>query len=386
MIYETHALTDRVTERNSNIEMLKVFSMLLIVIYHSIGCIGRVPNNHLFVPYRPELYQLADGIQYASSDIQRIILILFRNFGPLGNTIFFSCSAWFLCDSKKNHKRKVMQMLLDVWFVSVLILTVILGCGFPVTWKPIIQSLFPTTFGYNWYVTCYIIFYLIYPALNLIIDHLSQKEHLLTVLIMLGMYFGIVYVLHGRLFSNELIFWVVEFFCIAYFKKYQITFLNNNKHLVVMLIIGIVGMLGMDLATNFLGLHFRVFSDKLEHWHMNNSIFYVVIAISAIGLVNNQKWISNRVNYISSFTLFIYIIHENLLVNSYVKPLIFIYIQQHFSYNHLIFWILFVSTLTFIVSALISIIYKYTFQKLSIKICNKIYPALKIGINRLLDC
>lgn len=35
----------------------------------------------------------------ATTNIQKIILVYFRHFGILGNTIFFTASAWFLLES-----------------------------------------------------------------------------------------------------------------------------------------------------------------------------------------------------------------------------------------------------------------------------------------------
>ena len=77
-----------IKKRNSSIELLKVFAIIIIIISHS-------------VPYGAS-YSNYDGfidINVASSNINVVLLAIIRYFGQIGNAIFIICSSWFLVDS-----------------------------------------------------------------------------------------------------------------------------------------------------------------------------------------------------------------------------------------------------------------------------------------------
>lgn len=83
---------DRQT-RDSGIELLKIFAIFVIVINHTVQSLTNeaynIPNNGFVI-----------DISRATTNIQCILLQIFRHFGVLGNSVFFICSAWFLLKSK----------------------------------------------------------------------------------------------------------------------------------------------------------------------------------------------------------------------------------------------------------------------------------------------
>lgn len=82
-------------ERQSGFELLKIVAMLLIVINHvtqSLEYLGTT-DSLLF-------------LGHATMDIQILTLNLLRQFGGIGNDIFFICSAWFLIGKKEKRLRK----------------------------------------------------------------------------------------------------------------------------------------------------------------------------------------------------------------------------------------------------------------------------------------
>ena len=130
--------------RNSGIELLKVFGMVLIVLSHVIQTLH---NPKEYIPVTDYIVDLSR----ATTDIQQLVLVLFRHCGVLGNSIFFICSAWFLLDSDSINKKKILQMIMDVWFISVcvLIAVYIIRNG-NLDRKIIVKQILPVTFGNNW--------------------------------------------------------------------------------------------------------------------------------------------------------------------------------------------------------------------------------------------
>ena len=154
--------------RQSGLELLKIFGILLIVLSHAVQTLATEYSN----------FNYFIDITTPSTDLTRLVLTLLRQCGIFGNSIFFICSAWFLLDSSKTNFQKLLRMILDVWVISVLwLITSLLTPGISLTTELIIKSFTPIINSNNWYVTTYIIFCLIYPILNLIINRCNQKLH-----------------------------------------------------------------------------------------------------------------------------------------------------------------------------------------------------------------
>ena len=83
-------------ERESGIELYKVIAIFLIVLSHVIQTLTE-PNYVLGIGEGTFI-----NIATATTDLDVLLLALFRICGALGNNMFFICSAWFLVNSKKT--------------------------------------------------------------------------------------------------------------------------------------------------------------------------------------------------------------------------------------------------------------------------------------------
>jgi hypothetical protein len=315
---------------------------------------------------------------HSTANIQALFIIMLQYSGIYGNTIFFICSAWFLLDSQKSNKRKILQMILDVWTVSVLILIgyICISKGQNIDFKVVIKSLFPTTFANNWYITCYILFYAIHPFLNKIIYQSQQKVLFRCVLVLSFLYLVCSFIYKGLFFNSELITWIAIYFIIAYMKLYLPEILNNKKFNIALMIIGFVGVYSLILITNYLGLHMSVFNDKfqhLQHWRGNNNPFMIMFVIGLFNIVRNIHFENKVINYLSKLSLLIYIIHENIIVLKYYRPMLWEYVYNNFGYDKVILWVFILTVLVFCFGLFGAILYHETIHKLVVKICNKLY-------------
>lgn len=357
--------------RNSSIELLKIFGIILIVISHVIQTL-HTPSSHV----ASNDYVL--DISIATTDIQRIILALLRHSGSLGNTIFFCCSAWFLLDDDKVNKKKILQMLLDVWIVSIIILlTVYIIRSGNIDSRTIIKQIFPTTFEANWYITCYILFYPLHSFLNHLIKKMNQKTLLRVVLVLLFLYVFVNYILPGKFYTSAIVLWVTLYFAMAYMKYFLTDLSNNIKINILLLIVGFLGTIGMVLITNFLGLYIESFNGKLLRWSSNCSPFLILIAVSMLNIARNVQLSNKVVNYISSLSLLIYIFHENALLRSFYRPLMWSYVYLNCGYEYILLWVFVLVLIVFAFGLITSIIYKSTIQKLVTIVCNWLYSFLR---------
>lgn len=358
-------------KRNSSIELLKITAIILIVIGHVIQTLHK--NNEYII-----LNDYVLNISMATTNVQQLFLAILRYSGVLGNSIFFVCSAWFLLDSEKVDKKKILCMLLNVWVISITILIVIyiIRCG-DIPNKLIIKQMLPTTFENNWYITCYLLFYPLHPFLNWLIKRVNQKVLLKFTLILLFLYVGVNYVIAGSFFSSNLILWITIYFAIGYMKYYLADVSNQLKLNVLIFGIGFAGNIGIICLTNFLGLRFAMFSNWLLRWNTNCSPFLLLMAVSMLNIARNIHFENNIVNYISSLSLLIYVFHENQLLRTFYRPQMWNYVYNQFGYEKIIIWTFILVVLVFNFGLATSIIYRNTIERYVNIVCNWLYPILQ---------
>ena len=370
------------TARNSGVELVKVLAIFLIVCNHVVQTLSGFSTA---VPYHDYVIPLGT----ATTDISRLLLTMLRYSGVLGNTMFFVCSAWYLLESKKVSKEKIMSMLLDIWVISVLIFLAVFCLrrrDLPVS--SIIASFLPTTFNNNWYLTCYLLFYPIHPALNKLIYAMSQKSLLRTSLVLAVLYIGINYI-QTSFFTSELILWVTIYFVVAYMKLYTPQLADNIKVNAAALLIGLLGNCGIIAVTNALGLRYAAFANELFHWKDNCSPFLILAAIAMLNLARQLRFSCKAINAVSKLSLLIYVIHENLLLRTYYRPIMWHYIYNTYGYDHILLWVFIMVVLVFLFGFVMSVLYSLSIQKLTKRlskrllnlfagVCGKIEKALLI--------
>lgn len=362
---------DRQT-RDSGIELLKIFAIFVIVINHTVQSLTNeaynIPNNGFVI-----------DISRATTNIQCILLQIFRHFGVLGNSVFFICSAWFLLKSKNWNKKKWFFMVIEIWVVSIVIfiITYIILHG-NISIGIIISSLFPTTFGNNWYMTCYLLFYPIHPILNSIVNMMNQRQLFRSTLVMVFLYVFMNFINCSWFFSSAIILWITIYFAIAYMQKYLMSFVDNIRENIILFIIGVIGFIGIILITDICGLYSQVLSDKVMRWVNNCNPFLLAMSIAMFNIARNIHFKNRFINYISKLSLLIYIIHENIILRTYFRPAMWNYVYKRFGYSDVIQWVFIISFIIFIFGILCSILYVLTLQRFVNKVSGKLYEVVRI--------
>lgn len=357
--------------RNSGIEILKIIAIFLIIISHVTQTLYE--HNSIF----SNEYIL--DLKYSSKNIQYLILAWFSTFGAHGNLIFFISSAWFLLDSRKNNYKKILYILLDVWIISIFFLIIFRSINFyPLSLKETIKSIFPTTFALNWYITCYLLLYSIHVYLNNIIYAMTKRELLFCALVMFILYQGINYIHYGHFFTSPLMEFIAIYFEVAYIKLYLIKNSKNKKNNILIFLLAISIIPILILLTNFLGLYISFFDGRLQDYGGNHSPFILITVICLFNIFKELKFYNKTINFISSMSLLIYIIHENYFVRKYLRPNIWIYFHKNYGYNNVLIIDLLISIFIFLMSIVISILYKKYLQ-------SKLYSIIDFLCNFILN-
>lgn len=358
------------SRRNSNIELLKIIAIIMIIFSHS----GPY--------YGSESMQSYININISTINIQEIILVFYRYLGQLGNDIFIICSAYYLLESHTVKSKKVFNMIMDSFFISIIFLGTFLNYNYEISIKEIFINIFPVTFANNWFVTVYILLYIIHPFLNIII-HTLEKERLLYInIFIIIVYCGIQFILPYKYFYNLLVGFISIYFMVAYSKYYLhncCTSINFNKKV---LIVSSTALILLILSTNSLGLRIGILSDKLLHWCTLINPFILLIAFSLFNLFKRKSIFSKRINYVSSLSLFIYLIHENMLFRRNIRPYIYQFIYDTFSYDYILIWTTIIAMVTLLISIIAAVLYKEIIRKLLQRVSDFIYEFfIKVGSN-----
>lgn len=362
--------------RKSGIELLKIISMLLIVFSHVYCAVKGVSPHVSLEGYTDYIVDIE-----STTNISNIILRLVSSFGNLGNTIFFTCSAWFLLDKETSNKKRLLRLFADLFTVNVLWLIAMLCYkGYSTLGlKTCIRSFFPFYFQMNWYVVTYVLFALIAPLINRVIKTLTKEQHFVISLVLFIFYmvFSIVKSYPGY---SALVLWISFYFVISYFKLYGTNFIDSTKANVIVLISSILLMIVLHLVINFAGMKISFLSGKIAISKNCNFILFFT-AFSAFNLMRKTTFSSKFINYVASLTLVIYLIHDNTFMQGYIKPEQWHWIYNNWGYNHFLLIFFGYGLALFIASALIAALYNLTLQKLVHMLSDKIYGLLAKLIN-----
>ncbi len=277
--------------RNSSLDLLKIISILFILILHYMnGSIG--------------------GGLSSSYDFYGIISHLIESFAIVGVNLFVLISSYYLIDKKTIKIRKIIDILIILLFYGILIYLVYLVFN-PIDIKNL-KIFFHTIFS-RWFIYIYIIFYLLIPYLNKFLKNLTKKQ--LEYLILIMLFFFSIYptFLTNVTVSDSgygIINFILLFFIIGYYKEYKVL-LNINKYIYL-----IIYILFTILTTIF-----SFFANRAWSY---NSIFVIISSVSLFLFFCKLKIkSSSKLQIISSYSLPIYIIHENAFISKKIYQGIF---------------------------------------------------------------
>lgn len=232
------------------------------------------------------------------------------------------------------------------------------------------------------------IFYIVCPYINKLIKELTKKELLFLSIFMFTLY-SIMNTIKGKMFfTSEIIVFTMIYICIAYMKKYTIKAINNKKLNIAIAITSIISYILFAILLNVLGTKYKIFSDKMLYFVKIENVLFLLLAFSLFNLFRSRSFFYKKINNLSKLTLYIYVIHENYLFRTYIRPYFFVFIKEHLGYDLLPLWTILSAILLFTVSAILSRIYKATLHKVVVKfVDNNIYEKLKrvYMYNRFID-
>lgn len=232
----------------------------------------------------------------------------------------------------------LVKLWLTIFFYSVLFL-VVFSCFLffvpdRVTWKGVVTSLFPVVRSHYWFLTCYVLLYVVSPFLGAGVRALNQRQHEYLMGLVLVLWSIIPTTNLGSMYYNEFLLYVMLFIVAAYIRLHEIRRVLQVRWLVMALIgSSVLSFTSVFITDLMQGMPvFSAISDKIS-WRMwigRNSPLTILMALSIFLMLlkvnlGQIKWI----NTISGCMLGVYLIHENSFVRPYLWQTL-LQVKEHF--------------------------------------------------------
>ena len=362
----THTHGDLLKEnknRQSNIELLRIISILLIISFHYV--------------YKSEY-------SFETLNYNSFIVKMFYFFGELGVNLFILISGYFLINSKFSMK-KLIKLIIEInfYYVVSVVIEGKLNHTTLTTFMDYYQLFFAVILNRYWFATAYVLLYILSPYINKFI-HSIEKETFLKLLMTVIFLWSVIPTTFGIinsntetfLFYNRFIWMIVMYLIGSYIRLYNIKNLKSKS-----LIIAIITFAFMILSIFFIYKFGKIIRLEPAYFWQPNSIPMLILSISIFEIFINIKIpYSKIINMLASTTFGIYLLHDGPLAN-YIWKVIF-RTKEALNSRFSIIYIIYSALIIFFAGALIDLIRqfieKHTVNKfLDSKCYNKISKQLK---------
>lgn len=339
----TMDMNSKVANRQSNFELLRIFSMYIIIIHHF--CI-----HGIYTHWNTNVTLL--------NHINNVLLQILNLGGKIGVDIFILITGFFMIDSKFKLN-SFLKVFLTTLFYSVLFVIIALVFGLDIPVKHLIQILFPLDKNSYWFIASYLVLYLFIPFINVLLNNISKKQF--KYLISLSL------VLWSILITEySFLCWFFTLYAIGGFIKKcnpPPEKLNISTFLISSFFI---------LSIFFTIFLFSILKNpiKLHNYEMNN-ILILLLSISIFFIFKELKIPQNKIiNYISASVFSVYLIHDNNII----RPILWETIHANY----------FITVPYFIIMALVIPFVIFILCILIDKVLSKIYqPAINFITDKI---
>lgn len=343
IICTKHTLTDR----QSNIELLRIISMMMIVFHH---------------------FAVHGGFVWEQSDasISHFWYNLISMAGKIGVDVFVLISGYFLIESRSGlfNLKKLLKLWGQVFFYSVGLYAVFsLFKGDDYGIKTLLKSLFPITFSSWWFASTYFVLYLIHPFLNIFLNSLERRNYQ-TLLVILVTMWSVIPTIINRSVGWSYLGWFVTLYSIAgYARLYGFNKIFTAKRYFILWAVFSSLTYLSSTAFTILGTRWKVFYTHISYFFGMEKLSVLLISLTLFMAFSSldigyHKWI----NTLASATFGVYLIHDS----DFVRSFLWVEVFQNAEYRNSLFLIpysIIVVIVVYAVCTAIDLLRKAVFEK-----------------------
>lgn len=292
-------MENKYTTRNSNIELYRIIVMLLIVAHH-------------YVVSSPLMWKM---MQCTDLSCNNLFYYVFGGWGKTGIDCFVFITGYYMCKSKITL-RKFLKLTLEIIFYSLLSNIIFIASGQKEFSIRDLLGLMPINNIDKNFVSCYVAFFLFIPFLNIIVNAMTKKQHVLLISLCLFVYS----ILPQLLFTvsyNYTSWFCVLYLVASYFRLYPVKRDKDAKFwrnmFLVTFTLGVLGIIVVELANVYvLRPKFGIWMSPFGFVHDSNMPLSLIISVSMFMWFKNiQIKNSNTINTVAASSFGVLLIHAN---------------------------------------------------------------------------
>lgn len=283
-------------ERQSNLELYRIIVMLLIVAHHY------VVNSGLF-----------DLLEKGPFTSTNACMLLLGAWGKTGINCFIMITGWFMCKSHFTLK-KFVKLYLQLIFYAVIIYAIFCITGHE-TFHPIkaLLKFNPIRSCNKGFTSCFLVFFLLVPFINILIQHLTKRQHAILVLVLLTIYSIFPY-FSGFVLSFNYVSWFSVIYLVASYLRFYGAPIKISHKLwgiltIILIVLSAVTVIGIAWAW-----HNHYISSFNPYYFISdsNKIVALALGISSFMFFKDLRIPFSRfINIIGATTFGVLLIHAN---------------------------------------------------------------------------
>ena len=267
--------------------------MLLIVAHHYVRHSG-----------------LVDLISYNPLDSRSLYLCVLGMWGKIGINCFILITGYFMCQSHITLK-KFTKLFLWIFFYNFVISFLFNICGYSnLSLLDSIIILFPIKNISNEFASCFLVFYLFIPFLNIIIKNMNRKQHFHLIILCLFTYTLWAQLPYFEVKMNYAIWFCILYFISSFIRLYQIDENTTTKTWGIATLITII----LSIFSVFAILYQGKKDIDIIYYFVSDSNAILAIAVSVSSFMFFKKININHnklINNVGASTFGVLLIHDN---------------------------------------------------------------------------
>lgn len=295
--------------RQANIELLRIVAMLMVVVLHYLvkgqAAVSLVENTSMI----------------------NAVLWLVKALCIVTINVYVLISGYFLLEANWKISR-----LVNLWFqtlfysIGVPVVCLCLGMGDVEQWGMYdwINVFLPVQMEHYWFITAYVVLYLLIPVLNAGVKHMTKKQHQLVIAGLL-LVFSIpktiipIYIPIDR-YGYDFGWFICLFMIAAYIRMYGLMFFDRKTKSLAVYFIAVFGIWGISVVCGVLSRKGLPLAYMMDMAYCYNHLLVLIASVALFYVFRfiqvPQGKVSDIICKISSYTLGVYLLHENLAVRT----------------------------------------------------------------------
>ena len=341
-------------QRDSNIELLRIFAMFIIVMNHF--------NTHGIFKF----WHLNDSFLLKVNNFISATACLG---GKLGVMIFVLITGYFLVDSKFKISRVLIVFLKTLLYSILIFAIVVIFAGDSVTTSFIKHSLSSIGLKGYWFMEVYVILLLFSPFINIFFNAITKDLLKYFLILTTTIWFVFPILFQEDYCFSELASFICLYIFGAVIKRGYFDKVFNTKTLCILAGISLMIFLGHNV---FILLKDTVRLGQAAAFTGLKSILTLSIALAIFKIFSTIKIGYNKyINGIAASVFAVYLIHDNSLVRPFLWQKLF-NVVQYITSPCFVFYMIGITLVIFITCIFIDKIFDFIFNKPINFVSNKV--------------